>query len=137
MLTEMKAPNSSICGVIMGAVTMTMVLVRDLAIAIPLMIAIGALAGFFVVPMNALLQHRGHVLMGAGSSIAVQNFNENLSVLLMLALYAVMVRAELSIYTVILLFGTFISVSMMMVIRRHNANQASGDSLHLIGLEKH
>jgi hypothetical protein len=55
----------------------------------------------------------------------------------MLALYATLVRAELSIYAVILLFGTFISGSMVMVIRRHNANQAKGDSLHLIGLEKH
>ena len=49
------------------------------------MILIGALAGFFVVPMNALLQHRGHILMGAGHSIAVQNFNENLSILVMLS----------------------------------------------------
>jgi MFS family permease len=132
-----KSTGILFCGVIMGAVTMSMVFVRDIAIAVPLMIVIGALAGFFVVPMNALLQHRGHVLMGAGSSIAVQNFNENLSILLMLALYATLVRAELSIYAVILLFGTFISGSMVMVIRRHNANQAKGDSLHLIGLEKH
>ena len=52
------------------------------------MILIGACAGFFVVPMNALLQHRGHVLMGAGHSIAVQNFNENIGILVMVGLYA-------------------------------------------------
>ena len=56
------------------------------------MVVVGACAGFFVVPMNALLQHRGHVLMGAGHSIAVQNFNENIGILVMLGLYALMVR---------------------------------------------
>ena len=56
------------------------------------MILIGACAGFFVVPMNALLQHRGHVLMGAGHSIAVQNFNENIGILVMVGLYALMIR---------------------------------------------
>ena len=54
-----------------------MIFVTQVWIAIVLMVLIGALAGFFVVPMNALLQHRGHVLIGAGHSIAVQNFNEN------------------------------------------------------------
>jgi len=56
-----------------------------------LMILIGGLAGFFVVPMNALLQHRGHILMGAGHSIAVQNFNENLSILTMIGTYAMLI----------------------------------------------
>jgi hypothetical protein len=110
--------------------------VRELWIAIPLLVAVGTLAGFFVVPMNALLQHRGHILMGAGHSIAVQNFNENLSILIMLALYALMIRAELSIYVVIVLFGLFVSGSMMLVRQRHLYNQRHGDSLHLIGTEK-
>ena len=63
-----------------------------------LMILIGALAGFFVVPMNALLQHRGHILMGAGHSIAVQNFNENRRSWSCSALYALLIWANLSIY---------------------------------------
>ncbi|MGD9942821.1 MAG: lysophospholipid transporter LplT, partial [Burkholderiaceae bacterium] len=71
-------------GVAMGLVVPMMTLVSSQAVAYPLLILIGALAGFFVVPMNALLQHRGHVLMSAGHSIAVQNFNENLNILLML-----------------------------------------------------
>jgi MFS family permease len=125
------------CGVLMGLVTISMIFVRDVYIAIPLLIAIGALSGFFVVPMNALLQHRGHVLMGAGSSIAVQNFNENFSILIMLSLYAVLIRYDVSIYAIIVLFGLFITGSMTMVIRRHVANQAEGDSLHLIGMDKH
>jgi hypothetical protein len=110
--------------------------VRELWLAIPLLVAVGALAGFFVVPMNALLQHRGHILMGAGHSIAVQNFNENLSILVMLALYAFMIRTELSIYTVILVFGLFVSASMVLVRQRHLHNQRQGDSLHLIGMDK-
>jgi hypothetical protein len=125
------------CGVLMGLVTMSMIFVHSIAVAAPLMVIIGALSGFFVVPMNALLQHRGHVLMGAGSSIAVQNFNENLSILIMLSLYAVLIRYDVSIYAIIVLFGMFITASMVVVIRRHVANQAEGDSLHLIGLDKH
>jgi hypothetical protein len=68
----------------------------DLNWAYPLLILVGGLAGFFVVPMNALLQHRGRLLMSAGRSIAVQNFNENLSVLLMLGLYSLLIQANSS-----------------------------------------
>jgi MFS family permease len=124
-------------GIAMGLIVIVMVFVRDVLLAIPLMILVGGLAGFFVVPMNALLQHRGHILMGAGHSIAVQNFNENLSILLMLALYALMIRMDFSIYTVIVLFGLFVSASMVLVRKRHLYNQSKGDSLHLIGMEKH
>ena len=77
----------------MGVVVISMIFVTVAAGRRVLMIAIGACAGFFVVPMNALLQHRGHVLMGAGHSIAVQNFNENIGILVMVGLYALMVRA--------------------------------------------
>ncbi|HEX4885869.1 MAG TPA: lysophospholipid transporter LplT, partial [Casimicrobiaceae bacterium] len=105
-------------------------------IACGILMIVGALAGFFVVPMNALLQHRGHVLMGAGHSIAVQNFNENISILLMLAGYAAMIRADLSIKIVILIFGLFVSASMLLVMLKHRRNQAQYDSLHLIGMEK-
>jgi LPLT family lysophospholipid transporter-like MFS transporter len=64
-------------GIAMGVGVIAMVGVRDMWLATPLLILIGVFSGFFVVPMNALLQHRGHILMGAGHSIAVQNFNEN------------------------------------------------------------
>jgi LPLT family lysophospholipid transporter-like MFS transporter len=73
--------------------------------------------------MNALLQHRGHILMGAGHSIAVQNFNENLSILAMTGLYYLMIRSEMSIYLVITLFGLFVSGAMYLVKLRHQANQ--------------
>ncbi|HNN46533.1 MAG TPA: lysophospholipid transporter LplT, partial [Azospira sp.] len=86
----------------------------------------------FVVPMNALLQHRGHILMGAGHSIAVQNFNENLSILVMTGAYFMMIRADLSIYWVITMFGLFVSGTMYLVKRLHEANQREHDDvIHL------
>ncbi|HMA87461.1 MAG TPA: lysophospholipid transporter LplT [Burkholderiales bacterium] len=103
-------------GIAMGIVVLSMVVVRSVWVAVPLMVMVGGLAGFFVVPMNALLQHRGHNLMGAGRSIAVQNFNENLSVVVMLLLYSQLLRAGLSIYVVIVIFGLFVACSMTLVL---------------------
>jgi MFS family permease len=104
-----------------------------LLIACALLVLIGGLAGYFVVPMNALLQHRGHVLLSAGHSIAVQNFNENLSILVMLGVYAVLIWLNLSIQAVMLLFGVFVAASMVLVILRHRYNQRQFDSVALIG----
>jgi hypothetical protein len=95
------------------------------------------MSGYFVVPMNALLQHRGHVLLSAGHSIAIQNFNENLSVLFMLGIYSLLVWFDLPVQVVILLFGCFVIITMALVIYRHQKNQAQYDSLYLIGEEKH
>ena len=92
------------------------------AIAYVLMLIVGAMAGFFVVPMNALLQHRGHILMGAGHSIAVQNFNENLGILIMLGLYTLLVAANLPIQVVIILFAVFLASSMYGVLHWHRYN---------------
>lgn len=119
-----------------GLVVIVMIFVHDLWTAIFLLILIGGMAGFFVVPMNALLQHRGHILMGAGHSIAVQNFNENLSILVMLSLYALLIFFEVHIYVVIVLFGVFMTIIMALVRKWHNSNQSKEDSLHLIGTRK-
>ncbi|HWS74737.1 MAG TPA: lysophospholipid transporter LplT [Quisquiliibacterium sp.] len=124
-------------GVGMGLLVPLMTLVHSEHAAWPLLILIGALAGFFVVPMNALLQHRGHVLMSAGHSIAVQNFNENLNILLMLGLYALLIRLGLHINWIVLLFGLFVAATMLLVIGRHNANQREFDSVALIGEPRH
>jgi LPLT family lysophospholipid transporter-like MFS transporter len=102
-------------GIAMGLIVIAMNYVVDWRIAVALMIVIGALAGFFVVPMNALLQHRGHHLVGAGRSIAVQNFNENTSILIMIALYSLLLNAGFSIYFVIALFGLFVAATMTLV----------------------
>jgi LPLT family lysophospholipid transporter-like MFS transporter len=120
-------------GIAMGVLVPLMTLISSLNWAYPLLILVGGLAGFFVVPMNALLQHRGHLLMSAGHSIAVQNFNENLSVLLMLGLYSLLIQANLSVNIVIWLFGLFIAAAMTLVLKRHQMNQAKFDSISLIG----
>jgi MFS transporter, LPLT family, lysophospholipid transporter len=122
-------------GAAMGIVVMVMVFVHYIPLAMLLMVAIGACAGFFVVPMNALLQHRGHVLMGAGHSIAVQNFNENIGILVMVGLYSLMVRAGVSVSTAIILFGLSVTTLMFVIMWRHRSNQREYDSMHLIGAD--
>jgi MFS family permease len=97
------------------------------------MVAIGAMAGYFVVPMNALLQHRGHVLLSAGHSIAVQNFNENLSILVLTNVYALLIGFGMGIQAVIVAFGVFVSATMALVLVRHRHNQRQFDSVALIG----
>lgn len=119
-------------GIAMGLIVIVMVFVTRPSIAMVLMIAIGALAGFFVVPMNALLQHRGHILMGAGHSIAVQNFNENLSILAMTGIYALLILFDVSIHTIIVLFGALVAMTMLLVRRRHESNQREYDSVSLL-----
>ncbi|MFZ4501760.1 MAG: lysophospholipid transporter LplT [Burkholderiaceae bacterium] len=132
-----NAPSVLKLGVAMGLIVPLMTLVHSLAGSIPLLIMIGALAGYFVVPMNALLQHRGHVLLSAGHSIAVQNFNENLNVLLMLGLYALLIKADMHVNVVIIIFGLFVAGTMALVIRRYRYNKARHDLDALIGVEKH
>lgn len=124
-------------GIVMGLIITSMTVVTNLWLAYPLLIIIGALAGYFVVPMNALLQHRGHVLMSAGHSIAVQNFNENLSILMVLLMYATMVWLNIDIHLIIIIFGLFVASIMFAVMRRHAANQKQCDSVALIGSSYH
>jgi hypothetical protein len=119
-------------GIAMGLGVMTMVGVTQAWIAMVLMVIVGGLAGFFVVPMNALLQHRGHILMGAGHSIAVQNFNENLSILMMTGTYALLIMFGLSINIVIVMFGLFVAGTMWLVKCRHEQNQREFDNVALL-----
>ena len=105
--------------------------------AIGLMLLVGAMAGFFVVPMNALLQHRGYVLLSAGHSIAVQNFNENLGILAMSGIYAALISLGMSARGSMILFGVFVSGTMALVILRHRQNQRRFDAEALIGDSHH
>jgi hypothetical protein len=107
----------------MGFFVLGMVLVTDWRLAVLMLIVIGVLAGSFLIPMNALLQHRGHQLMGSGHSIAVQNFNENLSILLMLGAYAMMIRAGFSVNTIVIMFGLLVSVTMGWLFKKHGHDQ--------------
>jgi len=106
-------------GIIMGLLVIGMAFVQQWQLAVVLLFVIGALAGFFVVPLNALLQHRGHELIGAGHSIAVQNFNEHIGILLMLGAYLLMVKAEIPIYLIVIAFGLFVSLCMTAIHRRY------------------
>ena len=95
-------------GIVMGLGLCAMVFVHSVKLALPMLLVIGVLAGFFVVPMNAILQHRGHRLMSAGQSIAVQNFNENLAILAMSASYALALQVRLGLNTVLVGLGLLI-----------------------------
>ena len=110
-------------GIILGLTVITMIFVTDWRIAMVLMFAIGALSGYFVVPLNALLQHRGHLLMGAGHSVAIQNFNENIGILILLGAYTFMVGHGVHIHWVIVSFGLFISLAMTVIWRRHRFDE--------------
>jgi len=125
-------------GIAMGVTIALLVWVKWMPGVYLLLVAVGAMAGFFVVPMNALLQHRGHVLMSAGHSIAVQNFNENVSILVMLAIYSLMIKLDLRIHTITGIFGMFVAVTMYMVMRWNAANHRIDPHLdRLIGEAKH
>lgn len=110
-------------GIAMGCIVATMIFVHDWRLALLLLFVIGALAGFFVVPLNALLQHRGHLLMGAGHSIAVQNFNENIGILVLIGFYTIMVKAEWHIHSIILMFGAFVSITMTIIYQHHKRRE--------------
>jgi len=109
------AVKSLPAGILMGLLVVSISFMGSWKIASIALFFIGALGGFFVVPLNALLQHRGHVLMGAGHSIAVQNFNENIGILILLGCYAGMIRAAMNIDWIIVLFGLFISSTMALI----------------------
>lgn len=104
-------------GIVMGLLVILMAFLSNWHHAAILLFFIGGLSGFFVVPLNALLQHRGHHLIGAGHSIAVQNFNEHIGILIMLGLYLLMVKAHVSINSIVITFGFFIILSMSIINR--------------------
>ena len=109
-------------GVLLGLLMPVVASVSSLAWAAAWLVLAGALGGLMVVPLNALLQHRGHVLLSAGRSIAVQGFNENASVLLMLMLYAGLLAWQVPIVGVMWGFGLLIAAVMaalMWRMRRH------------------
>lgn len=108
-------------GVSVGITVMLMVFAREWwTLAIGLFI-IGGIGGFFVVPMNALLQHRGHLIMGAGHSIAVQNFNDHLAILAMQGMYADMLKLNIPLEVIVVFFGLMLAAVMHYLWRRHGA----------------
>ncbi|MEO8299965.1 MAG: lysophospholipid transporter LplT, partial [Burkholderiales bacterium] len=110
-------------GIAMGVLVIAMVVIDQLWVAVPFLIVLGALGGFLVVPMNALLQYRGHNLMGAGRSIAVQNFNEQACILALGAFYTGLTRFGLSAFGAITIFGVLVAGTMWAIGRWHRRNR--------------
>jgi predicted membrane protein len=111
-------------GIGVGILMIGLNVLTNVWLAAPFLIIMGALCGFLIVPMNALLQHRGHNLMGAGRSIAVQNFNEQACILGTGAFYAGMTRFGLSAFVVITIFGLTVAAVMELIRRWHQRNLA-------------
>jgi LPLT family lysophospholipid transporter-like MFS transporter len=112
-------------GLVLGLSLPCMNWVHHPGIAIALMVLVGACGGFFVVPMNALLQHRGCHLLTAGQSIAIQNFNENLSVMTMMLVYSALMALELPFSMITSLLGAWISAGMLMIAWRYHTRRTS------------
>jgi len=109
-------------GVLMGVLVAMMNLIHSAHTAAPFLVALGAIGGYMVVPMNALLQHRGHNLMGSGRSIAVQNFNEQAAILGLGAFYSALTRGGLSVFGSIAIFGVFVAFTSWLIYRWHQRN---------------
>jgi len=109
-------------GIALGLLVIGLNLISNVWVAAPFLILFGAIGGFLVVPMNALLQHRGANLMGAGRSIAVQNFNEQACILGLGAFYTGMTKFGLSAFTAIGLFGAVVAGTMYLIYRWHKSN---------------
>lgn len=116
-------------GMAVGAGVVGMIFISNEWEAMVMLVMIGIASGMFVVPMNALLQHRGHLLMGSGHSIAIQNFNENLSILTMTGVYAGLLYLNLAINTIVVLFGLFMIGIIWLLKLRHDANQRIHDDV--------
>ena len=126
-------------GVAMGLLVILMNFIGNIWLAVPFLIVLGGLGGFLVVPMNALLQHRGHNLMGAGRSIAVQNFNEQACILGLGALYALSTKFGLSAFGAISVFGVVVAGAMWLIRRwhLHNCTHHPQEVEHLLRIARH
>jgi len=126
-------------GIAMGLLLVCMVFINSIWVAIPFLILLGGLGGYLVVPMNALLQHRGHNLMGAGRSIAVQNFNEQAAILGLGAFYSLSLKMGLSVFGAITAFGLVVAGVMWLIQRWHNHNctHHRDEVDHLLHIARH
>ena len=125
-------------GIAMGLVTLLLIPIKTLWLAVPFFIMLGGLGGFLVVPMNAMLQHRGHSLMGAGRSIAVQNFNEQLAILGMGGFYSLSTKMGLSAFGAITVFGLLVAGTMVLIglWHRYNCKQHSQEVARLLEIAR-
>jgi MFS transporter, LPLT family, lysophospholipid transporter len=116
------AVNVMPLGIAMGVLIIFLNFITNVWVAAPFLVLLGGLGGFLVVPMNALLQHRGHNLMGSGRSIAVQNFNEQACILGLGAFYTLSTGMGLSAFGAITVFGVVVAGFMWWIKRWHETN---------------
>jgi MFS family permease len=109
-------------GIAMGLLVILLNFITNVWVAAPFLVLLGGLGGFLVVPMNALLQHRGHNLMGSGRSIAVQNFNEQACILGLGGFYSLSTGLGLSAFGAITMFGLVVAGFMWAIKRWHQHN---------------
>jgi LPLT family lysophospholipid transporter-like MFS transporter len=126
-------------GILMGVLIIVMDFISNVWVAVPFLILMGALGGFLVVPMNALLQHRGANLMGAGRSIAVQNFNEQACILGLGAFYSLSTGLGMSAFGAIAIFGVAVTGMMWLIMRWHRSNTVKHreELEHLLKIARH
>jgi MFS transporter, LPLT family, lysophospholipid transporter len=117
-----RATNVIPLAILVGVLMIGLNFIEDLMVAAPFMVLLGGLCGYLIVPMNALLQHRGHNLMGAGRSIAVQNFNEQACILGLGAFYAGLTRLGMSVFVAIAVLGILVAAVMELIRRWHRSN---------------
>jgi LPLT family lysophospholipid transporter-like MFS transporter len=134
-----KATSVMPLGIAMGLLVLVMNFINNVWVAAPFLILLGGIAGFLVVPMNALLQHRGHNLMGAGRSIAVQNFNEQACILGLGAFYSLSAGMGMSAFGAITAFGVVVAGVMWIIQRWHARNCIvhKDEVDHLLELARH
>jgi MFS transporter, LPLT family, lysophospholipid transporter len=138
-MTLDKATRLIPLGIAMGVLMFGLNFINSIWVAIPFLILLGGLAGYLVVPMNALLQHRGHNLMGAGRSIAVQNFNEQACILGLGGMYVLGTSLGVTAFGVIAFFGFLIAAVMWLIMRWHASNlrKFPAEEAHLIDIAMH
>ena len=126
-------------GIGMGVLLVLIIFIHHIGLAVPYLVLLGALGGFLVVPMNALLQHRGYKLMGAGRSIAVQNFNEQASILGLGAFYSLSLKLGLSVFGAITAFGVAVAGLMWLIQRwhAHNCKRYGAEMEQLLHTARH
>jgi LPLT family lysophospholipid transporter-like MFS transporter len=134
-----KATGVIPMGIVLGVLVIAMNFIDNVWVAAPFLVVLGALAGYMVVPMNALLQHRGHNLMGAGRSIAVQNFNEQACILGLGAFYSLSAGMGMSAFGAITAFGVVVAGVMWIIQRWHASNvvKYKDEVDHLLEIARH
>lgn len=112
LITLEKADRALPAGVLIGVAVCILAGTTSLPVSLVVMVMVGACGGFFVVPLNALVQERGHATVGAGLSVATQNLAENVVMLVMIGLYSLGVRAGMPITSLVGVFGGSLAVAM-------------------------